>query len=99
MLRINREVNAPTLTIQIEGGKIPLLPAKELEAMGFNVVVYPISALYAASRAVRRVMEELISKGTTRDLVGEMISFSEFNRLIGLNQIREKEASYYKERD
>ncbi|MFH1123313.1 MAG: oxaloacetate decarboxylase [Pseudomonadota bacterium] len=97
MLRINREVKAPTLTIQLEGGKTPLLTAKELEAIGFNVVVFPISALYAASWAVRRVMEELISKGTTKDLVGQMIPFSEFNQLIGLNEIREKEASYYKD--
>ncbi|MCJ7596045.1 MAG: oxaloacetate decarboxylase [Desulfobacterales bacterium] len=97
MLRINREVNAPTLTIQIEGGRTPILPAKELEALGFNVVVFPISALYAASWAVRRVMRELISKGTTRDLMGDMISFAEFNQLIGLNEIREKEASYYKD--
>jgi methylisocitrate lyase len=41
MRRCNREINAPTNAIQIEGGKTPLLTVKELEELGFNVVVYP----------------------------------------------------------
>ena len=97
MIKINREVDAPTMTIQIEGGKTPMFTAKEFEKIGYNVVVFPISTLYAASWAVKQVMEELISKGTTKSFIGQMITFPDFNQLIGLNEIRKKENYYYEE--
>ncbi len=95
MRRINREVNAPTMANMIEGGKTPLLTPAELQALGYDVVVYPLAALYAAAWAVRRLMEELKASGTTKGCMDRMISFDEFNRLVGLQQIREAEATYY----
>lgn len=97
MRRLNREVNAPTMANMIEGGKTPLLPPAELQTLGYDVVVYPLAALYAAAWAVRQVMEELKRSGTTRGSLDRMISFAEFNRLVGLQQIRDAEATYYKD--
>lgn len=97
LIKINLEVDAPTMAIQGEGGRTPLLTAKELEAMGFNVVVYPASTLYVAAWAVRSVMEELITKGTTKGFMDKMITFNDFNKLIGLDEIRKKESYYYKD--
>jgi methylisocitrate lyase len=95
MRRLNREVDAPTMANMIEGGKTPLLPPAELQALGYAVVVYPLAALYAAAWAVRRVMEELRTAGTTRGCLDRMISFAEFNRLVELEKIRSAEAIYY----
>jgi 2-methylisocitrate lyase-like PEP mutase family enzyme len=83
------------MAIQIEGGKTPLLTVKELEQIGYNVVVYPISTLYAASWAVKRLMEELMDHGTTKGSMEKMITFNDFNELVGLPLLREKELSYY----
>jgi len=95
MLRINREVAAPTKVIQLEGGKTPMLTVKELEEIGYNVVVYPISSLYAAAWAVKQAMEELMTKGTTANFMDRMIHFHEFNELMGLSNLRKKEISFY----
>ena len=95
MLRINREVNAPTKVIQLEGGKTPMMSVKELEEIGYNVVVYPISALYAAAWAVKQVMDELMAKGTTAGFMDRMIHFQEFNELMDLTNLRKKESSFY----
>jgi len=95
MLRINREVNAPTKVIQLEGGKTPMMTVKELEEIGYNVVVYPISALYAAAWAVKQAMDELMAKGTTAGYMDRMIHFHEFNELMDLNNLRKKESSFY----
>ena len=95
MIKINREVNGPTMAIQAEGAKTPLMNVKELESLGYNVVVYPGSALYAAAWAVRQVMEELIAKGTTAGYMNKMITFNEFNDMIGLHEILGKEKHYY----
>lgn len=94
MIRINTEIDAPTMAIQIEGGKTPLMTVKELEQVGYDVVVFPISTLYAASWAVKKVVEELSNRGTTRDLLDKMITFHDFNELMGLAKVRESELFY-----
>lgn len=96
MLRSNREIKAPTNAIQIEGGKTPLLTVKELEELGFNVVVYPNITVYATAWAMRGLWEGLKKNGSTQHWLDKIISFDEFNTLIGLDQVREKESYYYK---
>jgi 2-methylisocitrate lyase-like PEP mutase family enzyme len=78
--------------INIEGGKTPLLTAKELESIGYNVVVFPISSTYCIAKAVMDLMRGLMEKGTTGPFMDRMIPFSNFNRLVGLEEIRNKES-------
>ena len=94
MLKINKEVKAPTVAIQGEGAKTPMTTVKELEDLGFNVVVYPGSALYAASWAVQNVMDELMRTGTTRGIMDKMFLFNEFNELMGVKEYLSKEHDY-----
>jgi carboxyvinyl-carboxyphosphonate phosphorylmutase len=97
MRRINREVEAPTLANMVEGGKTPFLPAKDLESIGYNLVIYPVSATYAAARAVTDLMEELKRKGTTAGFSDRMWQFSEFSEFIGLEEFRRQERRYLEE--
>jgi carboxyvinyl-carboxyphosphonate phosphorylmutase len=97
MIRINRELDAPTMATQIEGGKTPLCTVRELEEMGFNAVAYPGSSFFAAAWAIKKLMEELYHTGTTRHYMDKMILFEELNRIVGLDKVREVEAYYYKE--
>jgi 2,3-dimethylmalate lyase len=97
MMRINHEVDAPTMAIQIEGGRTPICTTKELEEMGFSAVVYPGTSFFAAAFAVRKVMKELYDKGAATGCVDEMILFEELNQLAGLDGVREIENHYYKE--
>jgi methylisocitrate lyase len=96
MKRINREINAPTLVNNVEGGKSPLLTAKELESIGYNVAVFPISSTYCIAKAVTDLMKELKEKGTTKSFLDRMITFTSFNELVGLPDIRKREESYLK---
>jgi methylisocitrate lyase len=97
MKRICREVTAPLLANMVEGGKTPLLTAKELEEIGYSVVSYPLSTLYAAAYGARVAMETLFKTGTTADSLDKMVLFDEFNHLVGLEKVRGKEAHYYKD--
>ncbi|TZE81515.1 isocitrate lyase/PEP mutase family protein [Calorimonas adulescens] len=92
--RIPREVNAPILANMIEGGKTPVLSSKQLEEMGFAIVIYPLSALYMMTKAVKDVLTELKEKDTTQGMVDKMISFKEFNEIVELSKIRENEKKY-----
>lgn len=97
MARVNREIQAPTTAIQIEGGKTPLLTVKELEELGYNVVVYPNATVYATAWTLKHLWEGLKEHGSTKHWLDRMIPFSEFNELVGLDEIRGKEAFYYKD--
>jgi carboxyvinyl-carboxyphosphonate phosphorylmutase len=97
MLRSNREINAPTNAIQIEGGKTPLLTVKELEELGFNVVVYPNVTVYATAWALKGLWEGLKRNGSTKHWQDKIIPFDDFNDLVGLNKVRELESYYYRD--
>lgn len=97
MRHINKSIDAPTLAIQIEGGKTPLLTTKELEELGFNIVVYPNATVYATAWALKELWEGLMREGTTKNFMDRMICFDDFNTFVGLDKIRELETHYYRE--
>jgi len=97
MRRVCREVKAPMTANMVEGGKTPILTAKELQEIGYSIATFPLSTLYAAAWGVRTVMEELATRHTTAGFMDKMITFSYFNKLVGLKDIRTAESRYYKD--
>ena len=91
---ITAQVDAPTLANNVEGGKSPLLSASELEEIGYSTVVFPVAATYAVAKVVGDLMAEIASTGTTAGFSNKMVSFDEFNHLIGLDRLRALERSY-----
>ncbi len=91
---VAREIDAPLFANLIERGKTPLIPLGELADIGYKIAIYPLTALYAAARAVSDAMAELRAKGTTAGFVDRMIAFDDFNELIGLPEYRELERRY-----
>jgi carboxyvinyl-carboxyphosphonate phosphorylmutase len=84
----------PTLTNMVEGGRTPILPAAELESLGFAIAIYPTGALYAAAKAVGRYLDELKRAGTPAGMAKDMIEFEAFNQLIGLPEYNRLEKRY-----
>ncbi|MEI9979590.1 MAG: oxaloacetate decarboxylase [Edaphobacter sp.] len=93
--QIPQLVLAPTLANMIPGGKTPILPASELQSMGFAAVVFPNLFTYAYARLATDIAAELLRTGTTAPFHDRMIEFEEFNELVGLPKIREAEQRYY----
>ncbi len=94
MEKINRIIEGPTFIVYLEGGKIPLSPPGEFEKLGYNVVAYAASGLYAAAYAIQKTFQEIMDTGETRTMVHQMIQFDDFNSLLGLPQIRAMEKKY-----
>ena len=97
MRRITKGVSAPLLANMIEGGKTPILSAKELQAIGYSVVAFPLSTLYAAAWALKEVMTKLATEGSSKNCLGQMIAFENFNHIVGLDAIRNRETFYCKD--
>lgn len=96
MKQITSSFNVPVLANMVEGGRTPFLPAQELEALGYELVIFPTASTYLVTKAVSRLMTVLKQTGTTASLIPEMITFEQFNDLIGLTKIREIENMYVK---
>ncbi|MDP2872037.1 MAG: isocitrate lyase/phosphoenolpyruvate mutase family protein [Bacillota bacterium] len=94
MAAVARAIKAPLFANLIERGRTPLIPLDELAAMGYKIAIYPLTALYAAARAVSEAMAELRAKGTMAGWVDRMIPFGDFNELVGLAGYRELERKY-----
>jgi methylisocitrate lyase len=74
-------------------GKSPLVPRDELRRLGYRFLLQA-DVLYAVSHALRGYFRELKATSSYGAWEDRMISFDEFNELIGLGSIIEAEAHY-----
>lgn len=95
MRRVNREIPARTIANMVETGRTPFLTAQELQEVGYDLVVYPISSLFTAAKSVYDMLLDLKANGTTKNYLDKMMSFSQFNDFIGLPLVRELEANHF----
>jgi len=86
LAEIGRRSPAPNVANMIEGGHTPVLAKEELARLGFHLILYPLSALFAAARSIERVYQTLRADGTTMGEEHRLMSFPEFNELIGVEE-------------
>jgi 2,3-dimethylmalate lyase len=84
----------PLLFNWAEGGKTPPIGLDRLTALGYRIVIFPISTLLAATAAMRRILREIAEAGTPAAALGELPAFGEFLNFIGLPEVREAEQRY-----
>jgi 2-methylisocitrate lyase-like PEP mutase family enzyme len=82
------------LANMIEGGRTPCLTAAQLQDLGYKIVFWPCTALYAVVRCLGEIYGSLRVEGTTQAYWDKMLTFSEFNSFIGADSYRELERKY-----
>ncbi|MCH7647873.1 MAG: isocitrate lyase/PEP mutase family protein, partial [Thaumarchaeota archaeon] len=82
MKKIGREINAPLVANMIEGGATPLSSAETLNKMGFKIILYPLSVLYANTFATMNILKELKKSGNTTKYKQKVVNFDQFNDLV-----------------
>ena len=83
---IGRRSPAPNVANMIEGGRTPVLPKQQLVDLGFQLILYPLTALFASARLIESVYRTLKEDGTTRRETERLMTFAEFNELIGVDE-------------
>jgi carboxyvinyl-carboxyphosphonate phosphorylmutase len=97
MKRVRDEIDAPLLANMVEGGKTPWLTSKELESIGYNLAIYPLSGWMAAASILRKMFTALRDEGTTQnfwDETGLRMSFAELFELFGYSHISQLEERF-----
>jgi 2-methylisocitrate lyase-like PEP mutase family enzyme len=78
--------DVPLVFNWVDGGKTPQLPADRIRELGFALVIYPVTTLFAAARAVADALDRLGEH--------DVPSFDAFTDMIGLPEMRELEARF-----
>ena len=91
---VARQVKGPALVNVFEGGKTPMVPANELEAMGFRLGIYPSQTHRAAIRAAQRVLRALKEDGDTTRVEPDLATFQEREDAVGTAHWRALEEKY-----
>ena len=86
LMQIGRRAPKPTVANMIEQGKTPVLPHSTLAELGFQLVLYPLTGLYASVKALETVYGTLLEQGTTQGHEDRLIAFEDFNELIGVDE-------------
>ena len=69
---MRKAISVPLLANMTEFGKSRLLTAGELENLGYNLVIYPVTTLRLAMGAIDRGLDTIKKEGTQESLLGEM---------------------------
>ena len=94
MKKVGRSIKAPLVANMIEGGATPLLSAQKLHKIGFKLILYPLSILFANAFASLQVMRELRRTGTTTRHRKSLVPFDQFNEIVDLAKFRKMERKY-----
>ncbi len=94
LARIGKEAPKPIVANMIEGGLTPVLPKQQLVELGFQLILYPLTGLFAAGKTIRDLYSRLHQQGTTLGLEHQLLNFTDFNELIGVEKKYQLAAKY-----
>ncbi|HJJ20885.1 MAG: isocitrate lyase/PEP mutase family protein [Candidatus Nitrosopumilus limneticus] len=94
MKKIGKEIKSPLVANMIEGGATPMNSAKILNEIGFNIILYPLSVLFANTFATMNILQELKNTGTTSKFKQKVVNFDQFNSLVELDKFKKMETKY-----
>ena len=86
-----KKVKGILLANMTEFGKSPLLSAKELEKLGYRIVIFPLTAFRGALKKIDEVYSDLSKKGTQREFISNVMSRKEYYDLINYSSYEDED--------
>jgi carboxyvinyl-carboxyphosphonate phosphorylmutase len=87
--------DVPLLFNWLEGGETPPVPLERLKELGFGLIIFPLSAMLAATRAIRETLAKIHADGSPISVMEDrLLPFEEFTDLIGLPEIEDLEERF-----
>lgn len=89
------QVDVPLLANMTEFGKSPLMEFAELAEMGYRVVIYPVTLLRVAMKAVEAALAILQAEGTQHELLDLMQTREELYELLEYDTYEARDREYF----
>lgn len=93
--RFAKDVNCPLLANMTEFGKSPTLSVSEFAAMGYRMVLFPLTAFRVAMRAAEDTLRNLAETGTQAASIPKMMTRAELYDLLGYTGYEERDREYF----
>jgi methylisocitrate lyase len=90
-----RAVQVPLIANMTEFGKSPLLSAQELAKLGYAAVLFPVTTLRVALKAVETALGQIAREGTQKGLLDRMQTRAELYELLDYDGFEERDRSYF----
>ncbi|SMQ75609.1 2-Methylisocitrate lyase, PEP mutase family [Devosia lucknowensis] len=84
-------VSKPMMANMADGGKTPIRSKAELADIGYKLAIFPSATGLAAAAAAENALQVLKNEGTSNSPNSKLFNFSEFNTLIGFEEVWEFE--------
>jgi 2-methylisocitrate lyase-like PEP mutase family enzyme len=94
MERIGQAFNLPLVANMVEGGRTPILPAAELERIGYRLAIHPGLGFLAATAAMERAFSALKDRRTSLEPPVPLYEFQAMSRLMGFDQVNAFDRKY-----
>jgi methylisocitrate lyase len=93
--RFAAEIEAPLVANMTEFGKSPLLTLDELAELGYSAVLYPVTLLRVAMKAMEAALAMIGAEGTQRELLDLMQTREELYDLLDYHDFEERDREYF----
>ncbi len=80
-------IKAPTMANMSDGGKTPILTAKQLADYGYSLAIFPAMNALAACHAMELALHNLKAHGTSRTPDVPLWSFDDFCKMVGFEEV------------
>jgi methylisocitrate lyase len=89
-----RELKAPLLANMTEFGKSPFFSAQQFREMGYRMVIFPVSAMRIAIKAIYELFSEIRNTGTQERMIDRMFTRKQLYELLDYDGMLELEAKF-----
>lgn len=87
MRAIGKRFDLPLVANMVEKGRTPVLAREELEAIGYRLAIFPVSALLAAVKAMGGVYSHIRKTGSSMNVPVPLEDFTELTRIMGFEDV------------
>lgn len=91
--KFSETIKVPLLANMTEFGRTPFMTASEFEALGYKMVIWPVSALRMAAKAQADLYEAIRNDGGTHRLIDRMQTRAELYATIGYHEYEALDSS------
>jgi methylisocitrate lyase len=89
-----REISVPLVANMTEFGKSPLLTVRELESLGYRLVLFPVTVFRVAMKAVEQALGRIAADGSQQGLLGAMQTRAELYDLLGYSDFESRDQGW-----
>ena len=86
---------APLAANMTEFGKTPYLSVSEFEDLGYRLVLFPVTALRMATKAIERMLFELRNRGSQRGLLDQMHTRQQLYDLLRYEEYEQRDRQFH----